>query len=331
MNKIYYLPFFSVILFCLIGSFASKDIFMGLGIASLLLLPLAIIKPRLALPITPTITRKILIPVLLGTFILGVIFSKPTDKQKVSEPSPTPTLAAIPTNTSIPTPTVKRELYKITKVIDGDTIDVTIKGVNTRVRLIGIDTPESVDPRKPVECLSKEASNFTKQILDGKFVYLEDDDSQGNKDKYNRLLRYVFLEDGTHVNKAVIESGYAHEYTYDLPYKYQKEFKQAQKEAQENKKGLWADNACISPSPSKKITLIPTNTAIPKQESVPQYIAPTDPPALPVNTNSGGYACNCAKTCGAMSCDEAYFQLQQCGCSARDGDSDGIPCESICR
>ena len=131
--------------------------------------------------------------------------------------------------------------YEVVKVVDGDTIDVSINGKVERVRLIGINTPETVDPRKPVECFGVEASNKAKSLLTGKKVVLEDDASQGERDKYGRLLRYVFLEDGTNFNLLMIRDGYAYEYTYNLPYKYQAEFKKAQKEAEVNRGGLWGD------------------------------------------------------------------------------------------
>ena len=70
------------------------------------------------------------------------------------------------------------------------------------------------------------------------------DDTQGDRDKYGRLLRYVFLEDGTNFDKLMIEEGYGHEYTYDIPYMFQSEFQQAEADAQANKRGLWADDAC---------------------------------------------------------------------------------------
>ncbi len=140
--------------------------------------------------------------------------------------------------------------YEVVRVVDGDTIDVSMDGKVERLRLIGINTPETVDPRKPVECFGKEASNKAKDILSGKKVFLESDSSQGERDKYDRLLRYVFLEDGTSFNFLMIKEGYAYEYTYDLPYKYQVEFKQAQKEAETNKVGLWSDtcNSKITPA-----------------------------------------------------------------------------------
>ena len=135
-------------------------------------------------------------------------------------------------------------LYKVVKVVDGDTIDVDINGKVTRLRLIGMDTPEVVDPRKPVQCFGREASAKAKELLIGQSVGLESDLSQGELDKYGRTLRYVYLADGRSFNKLMIDEGYAHEYTYDLPYKYQAEYKKAQKGAETSKKGLWADNAC---------------------------------------------------------------------------------------
>lgn len=140
--------------------------------------------------------------------------------------------------------TTGASLYPVTKVVDGDTIYVLIDGKKQTIRFIGVDTPEVVDPRKPVQCFGKEASAFTKSLLTGKSVRLEADETQDNKDKYNRLLRYIYLEDGTLVNKELIVQGYAHEYTYEVPYTYQAEFKQAQKTAQLEKKGLWGDNVC---------------------------------------------------------------------------------------
>lgn len=146
-----------------------------------------------------------------------------------------------------PTPSNQlNSLYKVVNVVDGDTIDVELNGIKQRVRLLGIDTPESVDPRKPIECFGKEASSKTAEIVLNKSVKLESDETQSDKDKYKRLLRYVFLEDGTFVNELLIKEGYAHEYTYDAPYKYQAEFKLAQTQAQTNKKGLWADAVCQS-------------------------------------------------------------------------------------
>lgn len=136
-------------------------------------------------------------------------------------------------------------LYKVVSVIDGDTIKVDINGEIETLRLIGMDTPETVDPRKPVQCFAVEASNKAKEILTDKEVRLEADSTQGERDKYNRLLRYVYLENGTFYNQLMIEEGYAHEYTYQSnPYKYQEAFQTAENNAREQEKGLWDSDTC---------------------------------------------------------------------------------------
>jgi len=161
----------------------------------------------------------------------------------------TPTLSPPTIHAKDPSVTTNTKTYTVIQVVDGDTIKVSMDGVKKTIRLIGLDTPETVDPRKPVECFGKEATNKMLELLRSKTVLLGEDQSQGDKDKYGRLLRYVFLPDGTNVNKELIQQGFAYEYTYDLPYKYQDEFKEAQTSARESKRGLWADNVCVTPSP----------------------------------------------------------------------------------
>ena len=146
-----------------------------------------------------------------------------------------------------PTPsqaTSQYTYYSVVNVVDGDTLKININGTTTTLRLIGIDTPETVDPRKPVQCFGKEASNKAKELLSNKKVRIEKDSTQGELDKYGRLLAYIYREDGLFYNEYIIEQGYAHEYTYNLPYKYQTEFKAAEKSARENQLGLWSLNTC---------------------------------------------------------------------------------------
>lgn len=134
-----------------------------------------------------------------------------------------------------------KETVKVLRVIDGDTIEVSLNGKKESVRLIGIDAPETVDPRKTVQCFGKEASEKARELLDGKEIILESDPTQGNRDKYQRLLRYVYINNIS-INKLMISEGYAHEYTYQSnPYKYMEEFRNAEKIARESKKGLWSD------------------------------------------------------------------------------------------
>lgn len=139
----------------------------------------------------------------------------------------------------------ERVEVQVVKVVDGDTITIKIDGKKETVRLIGIDTPESVDPRRPVECFGKEASEKTKSLVLDKKVFIQGDVTQSNKDKYGRILRYVFLEDETLVNELLIQEGYAYEYTYEEPYQYQQDFKQAEREAREQQKGFWSETACL--------------------------------------------------------------------------------------
>ncbi|MEK7156549.1 MAG: thermonuclease family protein [Patescibacteria group bacterium] len=143
-----------------------------------------------------------------------------------------------------PTPPLPPNTHSVLKVIDGDTISIIKEGRPVTLRLIGLDTPETVDPRRPVQCFGKAASDKAKGLLAGKTVLLEFDATQGMYDKYGRTLAYIFLSDGTLFNRYMIAEGYGHEYTYNLPYKYQNEFKEAERRAREEKKGLWADGTC---------------------------------------------------------------------------------------
>lgn len=134
--------------------------------------------------------------------------------------------------------------WQVTEVVDGDTIDVIGPDGEARVRLIGINTPETVDPRRPVQCFGKEASAYAKELLAGQEVRLEADPSQDDRDRYGRLLRFVFLADGRFANLLLVSEGYAYEYTYGRAYRYQKEFREAQRQAQEAGRGLWSPETC---------------------------------------------------------------------------------------
>lgn len=253
----------------------------------------------------------------IALFVMAVIISpKNQIAEQIQKTESKPQEQVNVVTTSSPTPTTQSNLYAVSSVIDGDTIQVNIDGKKETIRLIGIDSPETVDPRKPVQCFGKEASEKAKSLLSGKSVRLESDPTQGERDKYQRLLRYVFLEDGTNFNKLMISEGYAHEYTYNIPYKYQSEFKQAQKEAEENNRGLWADNAC------------PTTTSLPSPTKTSGTVSPSTSGG---SSGSSGFTCAGKTTCGQMaSCAEAQFYLNTCGVSRLDGDKDGVPCESLC-
>lgn len=131
------------------------------------------------------------------------------------------------------------ELIFVDRVIDGDTIKITFEGKSESVRIIGINTPETKHPQKPIECFGPEASKYAEDLLGNKKVILEFDESQGKYDKYDRLLAYVWTEDGQLYSELAIKNGFAFEDTYDGTYKYQKIHKKAQETAESNKLGLW--------------------------------------------------------------------------------------------
>lgn len=141
---------------------------------------------------------------------------------------------------------------KVKETTDGDTIVITIADKDYKLRMIGIDTPEIKHPEKPVEFMGQEASNFTHNELYGKEVWLEKDVSE--TDKYQRLLRYIWLEDPETIknptyedirdktfNGILLREGYAKASSYPPDVKYQEYFTKIQQEAEQNKKGLWQD------------------------------------------------------------------------------------------
>jgi micrococcal nuclease len=131
----------------------------------------------------------------------------------------------------------------VERIVDGDTIVVSFMpglglGTREKVRLIGVDTPESVDPRRPVEYFGKEAAGFVKDRLLGRTVRLAFESAL--RDRYDRLLAYVFLEDGTCFNLAIVAEGYGFAYT-KYPFMFMDEFRTAERKAREGGKGLWAE------------------------------------------------------------------------------------------
>jgi micrococcal nuclease len=133
----------------------------------------------------------------------------------------------------------------VTRVVDGDTLKVSFGGEEETIRLIGVDTPESVDPRRPVECYGKEASDFVKKQVEGKKVQLVTDSTQSDRDRYDRLLRYVYVGD-VMLNREIISQGYGFEYTVGSKHLFADEFEEIEQEARDAKRGLWAESTCAS-------------------------------------------------------------------------------------
>lgn len=140
---------------------------------------------------------------------------------------------------------LKLDTYTFLKVIDWDTLKVKNNNEEINIRMIGLDAPEKSTTRYwYTECFWNEATNHLTEILSWiTTIQVEQDPTQWETDKYWRLLWYVFFS-WNNINQKMIEDGYWFEYTYNLPYKYQKEFKKAEKSARLNKLWLWDKNTC---------------------------------------------------------------------------------------
>jgi micrococcal nuclease len=134
--------------------------------------------------------------------------------------------------------------FTVTKVVDGESIWVDNNGQHQNIRMIGLDTPRR--STRENRCSASEASAQAKTILGGQPVYLETDPSQDTVDRYGRTLAYVWTASGRLFNLDMITDGYAFEYTYDLPYRYQQDFKAAENDARTQERGLWSPNACAA-------------------------------------------------------------------------------------
>jgi micrococcal nuclease len=197
---------------------------------------------------------------------------------------------------------------RVVAVVDGDTIKVA---TGETLRLIGVDTPETVDPRAPVQCFGREASARAHALLDGATVRLEHDPTQGRFDRYGRTLAYVWMSDGRLYNEVIIAEGYAHEYTYAIPYRYRERFRVAEASAREAGRGLWAPTTCAGDTSRPAGAIPPTPGGGPACD--PSYLGVCIPPPPP--------DLDCA--------DVPHRRFSVVGADPHrfDGDRDGIGCE----
>ena len=195
---------------------------------------------------------------------------------------------------------------RVERVVDGDTIIVSGVG---RVRLIGVDTPESVDPRRPVEFFGKEASAFTRRLVDGKRVRLEYDWERA--DRYGRTLAYVYLPDGTFVNAEIIRRGYGHAYTR-FPFEHLDRFRRLERAARTAGRGLWG----TTPAAGRRVA-----PGVPSRRP-----ASSDPPAALArwdDNGNGRITCAEARRHGIAPVPRGHPAYRY----MRDGDGDGVVCE----
>jgi micrococcal nuclease len=201
---------------------------------------------------------------LIVFFLIGFIHAKTAQQVKTSESTQLDgkvTEVIAPSGVSgpaIPTTPVSGEVTELTneentssghlaeviQVVDGDTLKVNLNGRVETIRVIGIDTPETVHPTEPVGCFGYEASQKAKELLTNTTVKVVTDEGQGTRDKYDRYLAYITLNSGKDFGTEMIRGGYAYEYTYDSAYQNQSIYKSAEVYARTNEIGLWAPEAC---------------------------------------------------------------------------------------
>lgn len=183
----------------------------------------------------------------------------------------------------------------MTRVVDGDTIEVRFRGRTLTVRLIGIDTPESVAPGRPVQCYALAASRYTERRLEGERVRLEFDVER--IDRYGRTLAYVWVGDEL-FNETLVREGYAFVTTYPPNVRYVERFRRAQREARSHDRGVWG--RCVQRGDQRSCD--------------PSYVGVCIPPPPP--------DLDCA--------DIPYrrFTVEPPDPHGFDGDHDGIGCET---
>lgn len=210
------------------------------------------------------------------------------------------------TNNHHQTTVANGEIAQVAKVIDGDTIQLSD---GRKLRYIGIDTPETVDPRRSVECYGQQASEKNRELVLGKEIIMEKDIS--DTDKFGRLLRYVYVGE-VMINQLLISEGFARAKSYPPDIKYQQQFQQAERLARENQRGLWGEvctnsNTTPGAGASKPHQQKSSSTALPTQHSLS---------ACPKN-------CREARSMGMTNINSHHHCYQP----KMDGDHDDIACE----
>jgi micrococcal nuclease len=227
----------------------------------------------------------------------------------------------------------KKKLFKVIKVVDGDTVEASIRGKTEPIRLLGIDTPETVDPRRPVQCFGKAASDKMKSLVSEQFVKLVDDRTQGNRDKYKRLLRYVYLQNGTFVNAEMIKQGYAFSYR-QYPTKYLEQFNKLERQTREQGIGLWSACPINTTNTTKKVTTAPIQTVVtvPPAQNTQQNIQEAQKAPVQSGSSDTGGDKDC-KDFATHSEAQAYFTSKggspTNNVDRLDRDNDGIACEAL--
>lgn len=131
-----------------------------------------------------------------------------------------------------------QNLHQVLSVADGDTILVDMYGKTETIRFIGVDTPETQHPTKPVQCYGPQASDYLKAKLEGEYVRLEVDPLSDNRDRYDRLLRFIYTENNELINLSIVEQGFGFAVT-GFEHSRMPQFVAAEANAKSQKTGLW--------------------------------------------------------------------------------------------
>lgn len=185
--------------------------------------------------------RPLIASLATGLLLASASLAAPAASAAVA-PAAAPTVAAV----AAAKPPAGSIAVRVLSVYDGDTIRVRLKGKSERVRIIGINSPEL----KPAQCYGRQAASKMQSLAQSRTVYIKYDATQGNRDKYGRLLRHVYSTKGTSLGKVMINGGFAKEYTYNRAYRGQAGYRSAQAGARKAKRGLWG--ACAAPKPAPK-------------------------------------------------------------------------------
>jgi micrococcal nuclease len=256
--------------------------------------------------------------IVVGIFlaITGGLLGKELTEEPQADQPPTTKVETKKQTVTAPVET----LYKVIKVTDGDTFDIEINGKTETVRMLLVDTPETVHPNKPVQPFGKEASAFTTQLLLGKSVKLEAD--KEDKDQYGRLLRYVYI-DGKSVQEQLLEKGYARVSIYEPNTKYVTKYQQIETEAKNKKIAVWSISDYVQASGFVVPTPKPVSKPAPKPQPKPEPKPQPEPKPEP-KTESVYYAnCSEAKSMGAA----PLYKGEPGYRSKLDRDKDGVACE----
>lgn len=276
------------------------------------------------------VTRKIAFISSIVCLVLFIVSFGITDVFHEPEEPESPKTETVSKQQATPTPKTKSNPYQtgtVTKVIDGDTVEVQIGEKVEKVRMLLIDTPETVHPNQPVQPYGKEASDFTQKLLLNKEVKLEKD--QEDKDKYGRLLRYIYVEDQS-VQELLLTEGLARVAVYPPNTKYEQKYRELQDQAKAKKIGIWSINGYVKDDgfdpPEKKETVQKTNQSKP-QTSRPSNTQPRSRPRSTSTYTGGDKDC---KDFATQREAQRFFESQRPGDPhGLDRDGDGIACESL--